>query len=250
MATAARGAAIVLGGAGVSFVAAYAGTQLLSKPSAPRAYPTERERRDTFEEKAPKWDSTVRWDEFVTGISRQRRRLLQLARGDVLEVGVGTGRNFSYYVQSKISSVTVIDFSRAMLEVAGGKREELGSIPLRLKLATAQKMDFPDHSFDTVVDTFGICSFEAPVESLREMRRVLKEDGQILLLEHGASNWELVQGLLNGGSQRHVEKYGCYCNRNIVALVQAAGLYVAREERQHFGTTYFLVCRRSSMDEE
>merc|ERR1712113_127623 len=114
---------------------------------------------------------------------------------------------------------------------------DLSPISLRLKLSSSMKMDFPDATFDTVVDTFGICSFEAPVEALREMRRVLKDDGQILLLEHGASNWELVQGLLNGGSQRHVEKYGCYPNRDITRLVKEAGLHIVVDERKHFGTT-------------
>mmetsp|Transcript_73467 Transcript_73467/g.228485 ORF Transcript_73467/g.228485 Transcript_73467/m.228485 type:complete len:144 (-) Transcript_73467:38-469(-) len=136
-----------------------------------------------------------------------------------------------------------------MLEVADGKRGELEPIPLKLRVATTQKLDFEDCAFDTVVDTFGICSFEAPVEALREMRRVVKEDGQVLLLEHGASSWEVVQGLLNRSAQRHVEKFGCYPNRSIVKLVQEAGLHVVVDERKHFGTTYLLVCKRSAAKE-
>merc|ERR1711972_831654 len=91
----------------------------------------------------------------------------------------------------------------------------------------------------------GICSFEHPVEALREMRRVVKEEGQVLLLEHGASNWEMVQGLLNRSVHGHVEKFGCYPNRDITALVREAGLYVVLDERRHFGTTYMLVCKRA-----
>merc|ERR1712039_1120010 len=111
---------------------------------------------DTFDGLAAKWDSTVRWDEFIGGIGRWRRRLAQRASGDVLEVAVGSGRNFSYYNSAKVKSVTGVDFSRAMLEVADGKRTELEPIPLKLKLATSQRMDFADASFDTVVDTFGV----------------------------------------------------------------------------------------------
>lgn len=225
---------------------AFAATRLLSSPPEARPCPSERVRRDTFDGLAPKWDQTVRWDEFITGISRSRRLLVQHAAGDVLEVAVGSGRNFSYYNSAKVRSVTAVDFSRAMLEVADSKRDELAPIPLRLKLASSQRLhDFPDCSFDTVVDTFGVCSFEAPVEALREMRRVLKDDGQMLLLEHGAATWEPVQGFLNRTSQCHVEKYGCYPNRNIERLVQEAGLYPVVSERKHFGTTYYLVCRRS-----
>lgn len=250
MATAARGIGLALGAAGASCAVAYGATKLLSSPPVPRPCPSERCRRETFDGLAKKWDATVRTDEFLAGIGRSRRRLIQHAAGDVLEVAVGSGRNFSYYTRAKVSSVTAVDFSRSMLEMADSKRAELDPIPLRLKLASTQRLDFPDASFDTVVDTFGVCSFEAPVEALREMRRVVKEDGQVLLLEHGASTWELVQGLLNRSAQRHVEKFGCYPNRNIVGLVEEAGLHVVRDERKHFGTTYLLICRRSRPAEE
>jgi len=246
MAAKARGAAIAVGGAVAGCCVTYMGTQLLSAPPAARPCPTERERRETFEKLAPKWDSTVRFDEMVAGIGRWRSRLVQRARGDVLEVAVGSGRNFSYYNSAKVKSVTGIDFSRAMLEAADKKRADLRPIQLRLKLSSSQQMDFEDCSFDTVVDTFGICSFEAPVEALREMRRVVKEDGQVLLLEHGASNWEIIQGMLNRGAQHHADKFGCYPNRNIEKLVREAGLHIVCDERKHFGTTYLLVCSRSA----
>lgn len=167
-----------------------------------------------------------------------------------MEVAIGTGRNFSYYNSARVTSLTGIDFSREMLEVCDDKRKELEPIPLRLKLATSQRMDFQDCSFDTVVDTFGVCSFEAPVEALKEMRRVVKEDGQILLLEHGASNWQMVQSLLNRATFKHVEKYGCYPNRNIAALVKEAGLHIVLDERRHFGSEYSLICKRNPPKEE
>lgn len=215
-----------------------------------RPCPTERHRHDTFDTKAPKWDSDVRFDEFVAGIGRMRRRLMQHATGDVLEVAVGTGRNFSYYNSAKVKSLTAADFSRGMLEVADSKRSELSPIPLRLKVTSTHRLDFEACSFDTVVDTFGICSFESPVEALRELRRVVRDDGQVLLLEHGASNWEFMQGLLNSGAKYHAEKFGCYPNRNITGLVEEAGLHIEKNERKHFGTTYLLICRKNPPEPE
>lgn len=206
--------------------------------------------KETFDELAKKWDVLVRSDEFMAGIGRHRRKLIQRAQGEVLEVAVGSGRNFSYYNGGKVTGITAVDFSRAMLEVADGKRKEIEHIPLRLKLASTHKLDFEDNSFDTVVDTFGICSFEQPVQALQEMRRVLKEDGQMLLLEHGASKWEFVQSMLNRGIHRHVEKYGCYANRDISKLVREAGLHIALEQRSHFGTTYSLVCTKTPLVQE
>lgn len=215
------------------------------RPSGERQpCPTECHRHTVFDGLARKWDSTVRFDEFVAGIGRQRRRLVQHATGDVLEVAVGSGRNFSYYSSAKVKSLTASDFSRGMLEVADAKRGELAPIVLRLKHTSTHKLDFEACSFDTVVDTFGICSFESPVQALSEMRRVCKDDGQVLLLEHGASSWGWVQTILNGGAQYHAEKFGCYPNRNIATLVEEAGLHVEKVERKHFGTTYLLVCRK------
>merc|ERR1711920_251915 len=97
---------------------------------------------------------------------------------------------------------------------------------------------------------FGICSFEKPLDALREIRRVVKDDGQVLLLEHGASSWEFMQSIVNNSVQRHVGKYGCYPNRNIIDLVQSAGLHVIVDERRHFGTTYMLVCRKTAPADE
>lgn len=242
MVTRGRAAAVALGGAGLGCALTYS---YVRPGKEGRPCPTEKHRHDVYDNNAPKWDSTVRFDEFVAGIGRMRRRLVQHASGDVLELAVGTGRNFSYYNSAKVRSVTAADFSRAMLEVADSKRSELSPISLRLKLVSTHKLDFEASSFDTIVDTFGICSFESPVQALREMRRVVKDDGQVLLLEHGASSWEWVQAILNGGAQYHAEKFGCYPNRNILGFVREAGLHIEKCERKHFGTTYSLVCRKN-----
>lgn len=235
------GCAVSAGGMGCLATYSYIRPNLEKRPC-----PSECCRQTVFNEKSSKWDSTVRFDEFVAGIGRLRRRLIQHASGDVLEVAVGGGRNFSYYSSAKVKSLTGADFSRGMLEVADSKREELLPIKLRLKLASVHKLDFEADSFDTVVDTFGICSFECPLEALREMRRVVREDGQVLLLEHGASSWEFVQSILNSGAQYHAEQFGCYPNRNIARLVEEAGLHIEKNERRHFGTTYLMVCRKNA----
>merc|ERR1719316_1034753 len=131
-----------------------------------------------------------------------------------------------------------------MLEMAEKKRDELGSVPLKLKVQNVLKMDFEDSTFDTVVDTFGVCSFEKPVETLKEMRRVAKDDGKVLLLEHGAASWPYVQQQLNRSLHGHVSRFGCYPNRDIKELSKAAGLHVSEERRKHFGATYMLVCEK------
>ncbi|CAJ1361623.1 unnamed protein product, partial [Effrenium voratum] len=112
----ARNVGIALGALGSGFVLTYTGSQLLASPPKPKPCPSEKARKETFDGLAKRWDVLVRSDEFLAGIGRLRRRLVQRASGDVLEVAVGSGRNFAYYNAGKVSSITAVDFSRAMLE--------------------------------------------------------------------------------------------------------------------------------------
>ena len=97
-----------------------------------------------------------------------------------------------------MDELLVCDFSQAMLETAAQKlalaRANGAKVPSKVTLAVmdAASMALADNSVDTVVDTFGLCSFEEPEASLREMIRVCKPGGQVLLLEHGVSDWSLL----------------------------------------------------------
>lgn len=133
-----------------------------------KPYPTEKARKEVFDGIARKWDSTVAFDEFTFGIGRWRRQLCRRAEGDVLEVAVGSARNFSYYDSRKVTSVTAVDFSRPMLEMAEKKKSELGSVPLKLKVSNVLAMDFEDGAFDTVVDTFGVALLRNQLRRLRK----------------------------------------------------------------------------------
>ena len=203
--------------------------------------PSEQERKDLFSKLAPTWDATVRWDEFTSGISRWRRQLISRAHGDVLEVAVGTGRNLDYYDESRVHSLTCVDFSRKMLEVLLERKKEK-KFQIKLKVGNCSRLDFPDNTFDTVVDTFGICSFEDPISALHEMKRVCKPGGFILLLEHGESDWPWMQTLLSRQVSVHVKKFGCYNHRSIEDLINQAGLTITQQKRKHWGTIYCIEC--------
>ncbi|KAG0019200.1 hypothetical protein BGZ81_009879 [Podila clonocystis] len=112
---------------------------------------------------------------------------------------------------------------------------------LRFKTMNAAAIPYPDQSFDTVVDTFGLCSFEEPVLVLMEMKRVLKPGGRLLLLEHGNSHWGFMQDMQAKQLDKHVHKYGCYWNREIEELVKEAGLVVREKERSQLGTVYYII---------
>ncbi|KAF9130315.1 hypothetical protein BGW39_003240 [Mortierella sp. 14UC] len=112
---------------------------------------------------------------------------------------------------------------------------------IRFKTMNAAAIPYPDQSFDTVIDTFGLCSFEDPVQVLKEMKRVLKPGGKLLLLEHGNSHWGFMKDMQAKKLDRHVHKYGCYWNREIGQLVQDAGLKVVEQERSQLGTVYYII---------
>ena len=98
-------------------------------------------------------------------------------------------------------------------------------------------------SFDTVVDTFGLCSYEHPEESLANIVKMTKPDGTVLLLEHGLGTWEFINNILNRNAEKHAEKWGCVYNRDIGRIVASAGLKIVEERRTHLGTTHLYVCK-------
>ncbi|OEH73762.1 AAA family protein [Cyclospora cayetanensis] len=115
---------------------------------------SEAERRRIFATKAGGWDREVFFQEILMGIGRWRKELIQQAKGDVLEVAAGTGRNFRYYDNARVRSLTVTDFCSPMVEEARTKKGELGTIPHSFRLANACKLPDPAEKYHAVVETF------------------------------------------------------------------------------------------------
>ncbi len=113
--------------------------------------------------------------------TKWRKNLLKEASGETLEVGIGTGKNILYYPKGTV--LTGIDFSENMLKKAG-KKARKSSIQTHLKVMDAQNMQFADNSFDTIVSFFVFCSVSDPVGGLKEIRRVCRNGGKIIMMEH------------------------------------------------------------------
>ena len=138
---------------------------------------------------APAYDFVFDWI-FHPG-REQAMRLLDVKRNDhVLEVGIGTGLNLPLYPSH--CHITGIDLSEEMLEKAQDKIIELGLISVTLKVMDATVMDFGDSEFDSAVATYTISAVPDPVGVLREMRRVVKPGGSIVLLNHFRSEQRMV----------------------------------------------------------
>lgn len=107
----------------------------------------------------------------------------------------------------------------------------------------AEKLPFPTNSFDTVVDMFGLCSFDDPVKALLEMSRVCKPEGKILLLEHGKGSWDKLNNYLDKWAPRHASMWGCWWNRDIRRYLRLSGVQVVSREEKHFGTSQYIVLK-------
>ena len=126
----------------------------------------------------------------MRAFSKYRKKALSLAKGKVLEIGIGTGKNLPYYPEGV--EVISIDFSRGMLEKAEKRKKELGLENVKLLYMDAQNMEFDDNTFDTVVSTFVFCTVPDPIKGLKEAYRVLKPGGTAIFLEHMKSNSRLL----------------------------------------------------------
>jgi ubiquinone/menaquinone biosynthesis C-methylase UbiE len=155
-------------------------------------------------------------------LEKYRREVVGAAAGRVLEVGVGSGLNFSFYGK-QVEIVFGIDPSPRLLAIAR-RRADVAGLQAELLLGSATAIPLADSTIDTVVMTWALCSITDPLAALREMRRVLKPDGTLLFVEHGLSP--------EPGIERWQHRLtpiwchiagGCHLDRKMDDLIRSAG---------------------------
>lgn len=153
---------------------------------------------------------------------KHRRGLLPLARGRVLEIGVGSGLNLPLY-DEKVTRLVGLDPSAELLAMAA-RQAARARFPIELVMASAEDVPLAPASVDTVVSTFTLCSIPNAVRALEEARRVLVPGGRLLFVEHGLAP--------DSGVRRWQHRLtpmwrplsgGCHLDRGIDVLVAQAG---------------------------
>jgi len=155
----------------------------------------------------------------------RRLQWSKVTGGQILEVGVGTGKSLPYYPAD--ADVTAIDFSEQMLLRASKKAGRLG-VKARLVQMDVQKLDLPDNAFDSVTASFVFCSVPDPAMGLLEVKRVCRPGGKVVLLEHVLSGNRALAWVMNLANRLIVWLSGANINRRTVESVAASGLAIER----------------------
>lgn len=170
-------------------------------------------------------------------ITRQRTKVVPLAAGKVLELGIGGGLNLAHYDAAKVTSVTGVDPSAELRERAKAAPRPDG-LSVDVQDGTAEAMPFADASFDCVVCTFTLCTVPKPAAALAEAKRVLKPGGRFLFCEHGlAPDADVAKW------QHRIEPIwkpiggGCHLTRPVAAGLEAAGFSLQTHETMYLPKT-------------
>ena len=170
-------------------------------------------------------------------ITYQRKKVVPLAEGKILEVGIGSGLNLPFYNKSKIEEIWGIDPSEELNAMAK-KVAMKEDINVNFITSSAEDIPFPNDYFDTVLITYTMCTIPSVLKANKEIRRVLKRSGKMIFCEHGVSpdenikKWQkrlnFIWGKIAGG---------CNINRNIPKLIKSSGFKIVKMDEMYLPKT-------------
>ena len=159
-------------------------------------------------------------------VMKARSKIVPQARGEVLEIGIGSGLNLQFYDAKKVSSIIGVDPAAQMQSLARARAADI-SIPVEMIAVDVHGIHADTDQFDSIVMTFTLCSIDDPVAALKEMARVLKPDGQLLFCEHGLAPDASIKRW-----QHRLTPFwkpmagGCHLNRDIPSIIREAGFVI------------------------
>lgn len=165
--------------------------------------------------------------------AKQRDRIVPLASGEVLEIGFGSGLNVPHYDQALVKKIWALEPSAGMRRKAAAMVRS-SAIEIEFVELPGEQIPLDDQSVDTVLVTYSLCTIEDAVLALNGMRRVLKPGGRLLFCEHGLAPDAQVRRWQNRlNSAWRAVAGGCNMNRDIPAMITAAGFDIISAERQY-----------------
>jgi ubiquinone/menaquinone biosynthesis C-methylase UbiE len=158
-----------------------------------------------------------------------RERVIGAAEGTVLEIGVGSGMNLPFY-RPPVREVLALEPAARLVTMARGASRDT-TMPISFLEASAEAIPLDQHSVDTVVTTWTLCSIPQAAQALAEMRRVLRPAGKLLFVEHGMAPDEGVRRWQDRLTPvwRRISG-GCHLNRPIRSMIEGAGFRIDRIE--------------------
>ncbi|MHA6260790.1 class I SAM-dependent methyltransferase [Sporosarcina sp. CAU 1771] len=168
-------------------------------------------------------------------LTKIRKKLIQKAEGRVLEIGSGTGINFSHYTNA--TQVDAIEPSTLMSD-RSMKRLKAAEVPIELHTVSAEELPFEDNMFDTIVATLVFCTIPDPVKALNEIYRVSKKGAKFYLIEHVRMDYKgigKIQDVLTPVWRKVAD--GCHLNRDTLALLEQSR-FTVREVETFYGKLF------------
>lgn len=170
-------------------------------------------------------------------IRYQRKKVVPLAEGTVLEIGIGTGLNLPYYDASKVKKVIGLDPSEASWKLAGERAKDL-PFPVEFVGLPGEQIPLDDKSVDTVLVTFSLCTIPDPAKALEGMRRVLRPGGKLIFCEHGAApDADVLKWQNRINPVWKVLFGGCNLNRKMPAIIEGSGFKIADLQTMYLPST-------------
>ena len=170
-------------------------------------------------------------------INYQRQKVVPLAKGKVLDIGIGSGLNIPFYNSDKIDKVIGIDPSHELIELAKELAND-SKASIDLVIGSAELIPYPDNFFDTVLVTYTMCTIPNVAIANKEMWRVLKDDGRLIFCEHGLAPDKKISKW-----QNRIDPFwgkiagGCHLNRDIQKLITDAGFSFESLDKMYLPST-------------
>ena len=170
-------------------------------------------------------------------VSYQRKKVVPLAEGKVLEVGIGSGLNLPFYDKAKIDEIWGLDPSEQLSEMAKQVADE-ESMEVKFISSGAEDIPLPDNYFDCVLVTYTMCTIPEVQRANQEIRRVLKDDGKMIFCEHGEAPDQNIRKWQNRINPLWGKMAGgCNINRKIPSLIQESGFDIIEMEEMYLPNT-------------